>query len=302
MNEGEEYRLDASFPKDNDDGSFRSAIRFRELGANIEHSDRDRGEWVSIVENPRRNPFIMENEASLNDDLSHHPLRQMNHSFNNNNNYNNYNSMHHHPLNHQDRYRLNDVQRRLIAERFTTQIMNKLFHWFENTKLFKTSMHYANEWRSKMSKNPSYVMNERALSNPLEARYYNYSHYNQESAIYSRHESFIRNIVDSIITFRKMLFSAAGLEEGTSGTNHSEEYYDRTLAEDIANRIDRYTLQERRGRSTSSSTRFYNNNNSNQFFTQWKLSDRLKQVFEGFLKIFKAIFRLITNMRIPHDR
>ncbi|KAG2386844.1 hypothetical protein C9374_001879 [Naegleria lovaniensis] len=272
-----------TIPKDNhNNSSFRSAIRFRE---GFDMKDSDRGEWVSIVENPRRNPFMENVQFNENINNSERSLRK-DHTFNEPM-YNQFN---------QDRYRLNDVQRRLVAERFTTQIMNKLFHWFENTKLFKTSMQYANEWRSKMSKNPSYVMNERALSNPYEARFYNYSHYNQGSAIYSRHESFIRNIVDSIITFRKMLFSAAGLEGETSGND--EEYNDRKLAEDIANRIDRYTLQERRGRmyNQSNVSNYWNaNNNVLQSQKKFTFTDRLKQVFEGFLKIFNAIIRLIVR-------
>jgi len=228
--------------------------------------------WVSVLESPMRNPFEIPQIPSRNN--GYPSGQQQQHQRRN------------------DHYRMDDMQRRLVAERFTTKIMNRLISWFERTDLFRTSINYANQWRSKMSNNPSYVMNERALSNPYEARLYNYGHYNQGSAIYSRHESFIRNIVDSIITFKRMLASAAGIATpGQTGDTQSEEYQDKQLAEDIANRIDRYTYQERRGRNQ------FSNQQYTGAHTNVRILDRLRAVLDGFLTIFRSIYLLVFGTR-----
>ncbi|KAL9644582.1 hypothetical protein ABK040_015321 [Willaertia magna] len=139
-------------------------------------------------------------------------------------------------------YLMDPYQRKIIVDRFIQRILSKFFNWFENTNLFKTSLQYSQEWRNKMMKNPNYLINERIETDPYASSYYNI---NQRNAIYSRHEAFIRSLVDYYISFKRMLSPTNLYNKNNNVTTEQEEIQqEKQLASQIANRIDRYTFHE----------------------------------------------------------
>jgi hypothetical protein len=170
--------------------------------------------------------------------------------------------------------RLNDMQRRQVAERIVRREMHSIFDWLESTYLFKLLYHYAKRWRT--GEDRQYGSYSRPLnrSNYSEGfrttNPYYYRSYNP-NATYSSHESLIRSIVDRWISFRDRISS-------TSEVDHDRA--DERMATDMADRLERYLFQQRRRRQRIS----YDEQESPRVSRLWMLWQAILQFFTSIFK------------------
>jgi hypothetical protein len=180
--------------------------------------------------------------------------------------------------------RLNEMQRRQVAERLTRRGIHKIFDWIESTYLFRLVYHYAKRFHTGNDRQYGYSMrrindydDSFRINNPYYYRSYN------PNATYSRHESLIRSLVDRWVAFKERISSSTG------HIDHEKE--DTRMAIDMADRIERYAFQQARKSRRDRYEQNYSRNNNNNIYVS--LRYRLWLIWRAILRFIAGIFGIV---------